>query len=350
MLFSTKQIYFLQAQGVIRSLIYFFIPVSVFVFSWAFNEYVADSLRQDPINVRFLEQSIDCKKVAAQIYLSIALSFAVGFFCVVTSIYTIIALGNRFDLFRTGLSVTFFLLGSVPVLLLAVLLAHIAPGFHKSIYLAFQPVYDCVLTACSGGWKDLYLMNAEKLSLVIMPAAVLLAIGSSTVALRFPQDDGNEQGTIEDIRRKLRSLNIFLFLGTMILILSLLEMSAWNRLPIPFLEAKSGTDFREYLFNSHFFFGILFSACLACVYVPPAFRLEDEIRALAIFEITGIKKSTEATPSKRVVVTEEDISSWINKNGFSFGLTQRMWQVAAILAPVATGPIATVMTQLTRAG
>ena len=131
---------------------------------------------------------------------------------------------------------------------------------------------------------------------------------------------------VEVLERRMRRLKVFTVMGSALLVAGMLHMVAWLSWPAALLEqtevANRVARFSEALVT---FWGTTFSLVLATFYVPAAWNVHRQ--AAALYE-----------QSSRHAGGEE-MHDWLQRHGLSMAPLKQIPQVAAILAPLLTGPI-----------
>jgi hypothetical protein len=123
------------------------------------------------------------------------------------------------------------------------------------------------------------------------------------------------------ISGQMKDLRVVLYVGTLLLVISVLLLNAVNQWSISFIPPDAVEAARSFYVGFSSVFGGFHSLILAAVYLPAAYVLQRRARQLA----------KELPPDQQ----EETLKS----NGLTFSLRESMPRILAILGPLLAGPI-----------
>ncbi len=156
---------------------------------------------------------------------------------------------------------------------------------------------------------------------VLVPCTVLLA-AVSTVAPSL--DHTHNPRTF--LTTQMRHLKGVLNAGSALLVVGILNMSAWLRWPVGLLlDSTEQTALSGAVTSITMFWGATFTLMLITTYGPAANYLSSQARAVA-------EEAQEAG-------TIQDAERWLHDNHFSITLGEQLPQISVILGPVLAGPI-----------
>ena len=128
---------------------------------------------------------------------------------------------------------------------------------------------------------------------------------------------------IDALSAQMRSLRIFLYVGTVLLVVGVLRMNAVFSWAYSFLAIVDAAALQGIRLTSVSILGAFYSLLLACVYVPAAWVLRE--RAAALIRVSG------ALPEAR--------QQQAARTDISLSLADAFPRILAIVAPLLTGPV-----------
>jgi len=158
-------------------------------------------------------------------------------------------------------------------------------------------------------------------------ATVMLAISAGLT----PPDGSRsleEQG--QYVSSQIWKLEVLLYLSAAVLIAGLLEILSLFRAALPFLTEDSRKLAEGTILGFAWIAGVVFSAFLVMIYLPP--RVVHALRAIAL--------AREARP------TWKEQAEWLSDRGLSVTFSGQLKTLAAVLSPILTGPLGALLAQL----
>lgn len=248
--------------------------------------------------------------LAMAYFLICALAAAIGCFVIARSLAQTTKHSTRWLLGAIGLTVAFGLS------------LYFRPD---SILLIFDPLFRQTIS------HDLTTARDFMVKLNSFGFAVILFLTLAIGAILYPGKAGAKPDDLKQLSRRMRNLQLILYVGTLMLIVGVLLIRSVYHWSLAFI-LREGPALKA---ADTFFSGLLtaeggyFTLILAAVYLPAAFILRTRAELL-----TGLP---EAEPEKEKVLQNYNLA---------FSLSQSLPRLAAILGPVLVGPIGEMFSRL----
>lgn len=267
------------------------------------------------------------------------------FVCLCAIFYFGIRLGESPRLLRRRASVA-IVLESVSVLGALVCLSYWdfgdnqPLGAYKLTYFNIRTLFEKI-PASHDLVKQGYLWGVSKLSFSVVAAiafgvfAVLMAAGVASVAVST-LSEVSEEKWLGCVRDQIQVLQQSFFLLSAVLVTSTLTATMLFYLPTetlePHIKAVVIDPLSSYARGLAVFWGVIFTLILAAVFAPPAVILRQRIRRFA--------------QRRDRVETASEFREWLKRLELTVSLEKQLGNVAVLIAPLLTGPIASLLQKL----
>lgn len=155
----------------------------------------------------------------------------------------------------------------------------------------------------------------------IAPSLAFLAACSTLV-----EAPGGTSDLLDHLKARMRGLKMLLNLGSALLVVGVLHMTAWLRWPAVLVaEPAVAAEIEGLALAITLFWGAAFTLLIVAFYVPASFILGRRAEA-----------AIAAAPEKAGGL---EVEEWLKRHGLSIAPTQQLPQMAVMLAPLLAGPL-----------
>ncbi|MDJ0610700.1 MAG: hypothetical protein QNJ67_17120 [Kiloniellales bacterium] len=140
-----------------------------------------------------------------------------------------------------------------------------------------------------------------------------------------PSIEADRQVLVDGLNEQLRALNHILYAATALMIVGIITMHLWMRLPGLVLDGTAVNTVAKQALSVLTYYAVGFCAILLSIYLPTALQLQQRAKSLAgpIGQLSA----------------RRDPGDWLKQQGFTLDLRSQAGQVLAVIGPLLAGPL-----------